>query len=143
MNDLQRKRISRTALRRHCTKFENDISQLLDNNTDDTHLDLQALKLNYESQIKRIGVVDEEILNLVTTDEEVEKEISDSLKANDTFYRTLSQIDHALKEEKGEVKPLVSASLRMERSPGEQKVKLPKIRASEYVRQYLISSQSS
>ena len=59
MNELTRKKISRTAIRKHCKKLESDIDELLVNFPIDGVTKLKAFKLNYEAQVKRVHDVDE------------------------------------------------------------------------------------
>lgn len=98
MNELTRKKISWTAIRKHCKKLEGDIDELFVNFPADGVTKLKAFKLNYEAQVKRVHDVDEVIANLLTTDAELETELDGTLVLDDIFYGTLAKIDHRLEE---------------------------------------------
>ena len=101
--------------------MEGDINVLLEAFNDNKIGDLKALKSNYERQIKWIQEVDEEITNLIITEEELEKEISESLEENDRLFKVLSKIHQVLED----VTPLQSPTAalpRIEHGPSEQMV---------------------
>ena len=68
MNDLKRKKIGRGTLRSHCKKLEERINVLVSEFVAEKTVELKALKMNYEKQIKKIEVADEEILGLITSE---------------------------------------------------------------------------
>ena len=93
MEALTRKNISRTALRRHCKNLESDIKCLLSDFPADGAVKLKALKLNYENQIKRIDAVSDEIVGMLTTEQDLEADMEECLVLSDIFYSTLALID--------------------------------------------------
>ena len=99
MNALTRAKISRTALRNHCKKLEQKIDTLFQAFPADGLLQLKALKLNYKTQLHRIEVADAEVTKLLTTNEELEADISETLALSDVFYATLAKMDQRLHDE--------------------------------------------
>ena len=71
MDPLQRKKISRTMLRKHCKKLEADIDGLISAFPDDGVAKLKTLKSNYEAQIAKINAVNDEIVNLIQTQRKI------------------------------------------------------------------------
>ena len=65
LEQLRRKKISRTALRKHCKKIEDDINALLEEFPADGIIKLKTLKLNYEAQILKINTVSDDIFELI------------------------------------------------------------------------------
>ena len=104
MNDLTRKKKSRTALRNQCKKLEASIEDVLKNFNDNNLVELKGLKLNYENQMSRIDAVDQEILNLITEEEQLKVELENSLLEKHIFYGVLSNVDHRISEFKPDVK---------------------------------------
>ena len=93
MNNLTRKKLSRSALRNHCKNLEVSIDGFLaDPNHDNLH-DLNALKLNYDTQVKKILRTENEIANLITEDEALPWEMEDTLVVNDIVYQYISNTD--------------------------------------------------
>ena len=125
MDALTRKKISRTALRKHCKKLEGDLETILTTAGDEEEFKLKALKLNYAKQIEKINAVDVEIAELLTTEADLEADISENLVLNDIFFSTLAKIDRRL-EDKKLSSPRKSDSVSVA-VPSESKVKLPKI----------------
>ena len=132
MEDKQRKKISRTMLRKHCKKIEESVDALLANLPEDGVEKLLALKLNYETQMNKINIANEEVAKLITSEDELEKDLEESLVLEDIFYETLTKINNHLEtlKPKSDVKsPVVqnSSPAALRSSPVKQNVKLPKI----------------
>ena len=93
--DLTRKRRSRTAYRKHCKRIEGELSGIFYNfDPEDNSLitKLTALKTNYQAQLEKVRVLDEEISDLVDPDD-IEEELSNSLIERDKSYEMLAEID--------------------------------------------------
>ena len=93
MNDLTRKKLRRSALRNHCKKLEVNIDGLLFDFSQDKLDDLKALRLNYDTQVKKVLQSDDDISNLVTDDDALSQEMEETLLANDVVYKYLSKIE--------------------------------------------------
>ena len=128
MEPLQRKKISRTGLRRHCKKLEEDVDQLLAAFPADGFVKLKVLKTNYEAQIVKVNAASDEISALITTEEELTKDIEETLVLNDVFYTTLVKIDEKLASAaKPDTKPKSSTMSPTSSNTGVTNTKLPKI----------------
>ena len=137
MNELSKKKISRTALHNHCEKIEKRINGLFEDFRATDVVTLNGFKMNYENQVKKIEDVDKEILNLLTEDAHVEKEVTDTLERNDKFYIMLSKINDCL--EKYSVKEVNPRRLSLSQQlasviapPVRYRVKLPKIELQKF-----------
>ena len=105
---LVKKRRRRAGYRGHLSKLEKDITECI-NSFDETNINhvsrLNALKNNFNEQIKNIKTLDNEIFDLLEEDE-IETEIENSLTENDKYFDILSRIDAHLNK----VPPSTSSS---------------------------------
>ena len=128
MDPLTRKKISRTALRKHCKKLEDDVDALLAAFPADGFVKLKVLKTNYEAQIQKVNTASDDIAALLTTEDELVKDVEEALVLNDVFYTTLVKIDQKLAE--SDVKPILVPKTSIKPNPtntGVANTKLPKI----------------
>ena len=134
MNEISRKKISRTALRKHCKKLETKIDDILERFDHTRLVELSGLKMNYEKEMSRIEVTDQEIQSLITDEAQLEAELDNSSLERENFYQVLAKVEHRICEVKVKVETRVSpnASPTRERSYGEPKVKLPKIELKKF-----------
>ena len=100
MEPLARRKISRSALQNHCKKLELKITGLVDkpNLGAEEIKQLKSLRLSYDNQIKKIATADSEVINLLTTENEVQDDMEASLVLEDIFCDFLSKIDEKLSE---------------------------------------------
>ena len=127
MDALTRKKISRTQLRNHCKKLEGQLDGLLENFPADGLKKLKALKANYESQIGKIATANNDIAELLDTQDDLEKDMSDALVLDDIHYEFLAKVDEKLQEKSApDVKPDVSKP-ESSGSVGDHHVKTPKL----------------
>ena len=105
MDPLTRKKISRTALRKHCKKLEGDVDALLAAFPEDGIVKLKVLKTNYEAQIEKVNTASDDIAALILTSEDLETDVEETLVLNDVFYSTLVKIDEKLSASTKETKP--------------------------------------
>ena len=97
---LIKKRRRRAGYRGHLSKLEKDINDCV-NNFDKNNINhvsrLNALKNNFNEQLKNIKTLDNEILDLLEEDD-IEAEIASSLSENDKYYDILSRIEAHLNQ---------------------------------------------
>ena len=63
---------------------------------EDGFVKLKVLKTNYEAQIAKVNAASEEISALITTEEDLTKDIEETLVFNDVFYATFVKIEEKL-----------------------------------------------
>ena len=105
MDPLTRKKISRTALRKHCKKLEGDVDALLAAFPEDGIVKLKVLKTNYEAQIEKVNAASDDIAALILTSEDLETDVEETLVLNDVFYSTLVKINEKLSASTKDTKP--------------------------------------
>ena len=71
-------KISRTGPRRHCKKLEEEVDTLLAAFPADGYVKLKVLKTNYEAQIAKVNAASEEISALITTEEDLTKDVEET-----------------------------------------------------------------
>ena len=128
MDALTRKKISRTALRKHCKKLESDVDTLLAAFPADGFVKLKVLKTNYEAQIEKVNAASDDIAGLLTTEDDLVKDVEETLLLNDVFYSTLVKIDQKLAE--SDTKPFLMPKSTPSLNPtnsGVANTKVPKI----------------
>ena len=96
MDPLKRKKLSRTALRRHCKKLEDDVDQLLAAFPDDGMAKLRTLRVNYEAQIAKVDAASNEIAGLIDDEAALITDYDECLVLSEVFYKTLGKIDEKL-----------------------------------------------
>ena len=96
MNELMRKRISRSALLRHSKKLETQIDEVISDYERGKLAELKGLQLNFKTQLEKIDNVDLEIFNQITDETELETEMLSALETEDKFYDVISNIDQCL-----------------------------------------------
>ena len=94
---------------------------------EDGFVKLKVLKTNYEAQIAKVNAASEEISALITTEEDLTKDIEETLVLDDVFYATLVKIDEKLASApKPDTKPKVTTTPASSNT-GVTNTKLPKI----------------
>ena len=93
MDPLTRKKIGRTALRNHAKKIQGNIDALLEDFSEDGVRKLRTLKTNFEAQIKKIDSASDDIAALIVAEDDLIKDIEDSLMENDIYFEFLAKID--------------------------------------------------
>ena len=91
MDGLKRLKTSLSVLQSHCKSIQDVLNNA-------QILELKALKLKFEGYVAKIRYVDTELLSLITDEEELEKETSDSLLARDNNLETLAGIEGRVSE---------------------------------------------
>ena len=128
MNDLTRKKISRTQLRNHCKRLEGQLNDVLDNFPEDGVKKLRALKANYESQVGKIATASSDIAGLITVEADLAADMEAALLEEDLHYEVLAKIDENLQERlKPDVKPTVPTGAAGGSGSVGEYVKTPKI----------------
>ena len=132
MDELKRKKISRTALRNHCKKLECEINGLLTDKTNDNVEKLKGLKLNLENQLTRVEKADADVFALIQDEDTLADELEKSLLVQDLYFDVLSKLETYFEDKKIPVKSLVPPLSPLNANSvdfcyGEPKVKLPKI----------------
>ena len=132
MDELIRRKISRTALRNHCKKLESEINGLLNDKTNDNAEKLRGLKLNLENQLKRVEKADADVFALIHNEETLADELEKSLLVQDVYFDVLSKLETYFDNKKILVKTSVPPLTPLNTSNvdycyAEPKVKLPKI----------------
>ena len=95
MSALNRKKRSRGAYRSHCMKLEDVILHTINNydpEDNQTLTKVNALKTNYETQLEKIRILDDDIADLID-EENIEEELAQSLLAKDKSYEILATIN--------------------------------------------------
>ena len=85
-------------LRNHCKKVEGQIDGLLADFPADGATKLKSLRLNYETQLKKVSDANDDVLALITTEEDLKADMEDSLLLEDVFYGYLTKIEVKLAE---------------------------------------------
>jgi len=126
------KKRSRAAYRRHLKSTEEEIEGVLSDFDLTNRSKLVALKTSHEDKLKRINLLDDEILAALK-DEEYDAEFDDAMLAKEHCYEVLVRIDNCLSEASatrniGERAASVSGDSITSSAAAEVKVLLPKIK---------------
>ena len=130
---LTKKRRVRGGHRGHITRVLKKSEQLLDNLQPSSILQLKQHKLILEEQLKATKELDNQILDLLSTDQEIDNEIVESAEFCDSVYEIIVRIDEQLKisesQQKDKDGPTVSSAVSEDSvtSYGGAKAKLPKL----------------
>ena len=98
MDPLQRKKLSRSALRNHAKKIVGEIDGLLDNFSYEGVQRLLALKANLAAQLEKVEASNGEVEELIVEEEALVTDIEDSCAWNDAYFDIMVKIDDALKK---------------------------------------------
>ena len=135
---LTKKRRVRGGHRGHITRVLKKSEQLLDNLEPSSILQLKQHKLTLEEQLKATKELDAQILDLLSTDQEIDNEIVESAEFCDSVYGIIVRIDEQLKISESQQKekdgPTVSPTVSEDSatSYGGAKTKLPKLVISKF-----------
>ena len=107
-------------LRNHCKKIEGQIDDLLANFPADGAAKLKSLRLNYDTQLKKVSDANDAVMGLIDVEEDLKNDMEESLLMEDVFYSYLTKIDAKLDE----------ISLASKPSPKDTKTPSPDSKAS-------------
>ena len=129
MATLKRKITARKGHRNHAEKLLNDIDQNLDD-----RVKIKSLINSFTKKHSLIKQLDNEILELIKSENDIEKEIESTSEFSDKLQIAFGKLENILSEQKNKKKSstITTASLVTNNKPESSRVRLPKLKIPKF-----------